>query len=61
MSYQEAYAEFLRTNKNAHDPAIAFVAGWNARMAIPNTSGYVSQLPNRTRRNDEHDPRIWED
>jgi len=28
MTYQEAYAEFLRTNANPTDPAIAFHAGW---------------------------------
>ena len=54
MTYQEAYAEFLRTSSNPTDPAVAFVAGWNARMVIPNTKRPY-------RRNDEHDPRIWED
>lgn len=57
MTYQEAYAEFLRTNSNSSDPAIAFVAGWNARLRGPDIANPVSTY----RRNDEHDPRLWED
>jgi hypothetical protein len=57
VTYQEAYAEFLRTNKNASDPAIAFVAGWDARLRGPDIAKPVSTY----RRNDEHDPRLWED
>lgn len=38
MTYQEAYAEFLRTNSNASDPAIAFHAGWKAMEAQCSTT-----------------------
>jgi hypothetical protein len=31
VTYQEAYRQFLLTNANASDPAIAFVAGWHAK------------------------------